>query len=68
MNDHAVLIFAAAMIFTYGLFSKIADRSPVTPLNIDIFKILAIVKYYRYSNNPVAIPPAYWLFHLYIKL
>jgi len=30
MNDHPALIFAAAMIFTYGLFSKIADRSPVT--------------------------------------
>jgi len=26
MNDHPALIFAAAMIFTYGLFSKIADR------------------------------------------
>lgn len=30
MNDHPALIFAAAMIFTYGLFSKVADRSPVT--------------------------------------
>jgi len=30
MNDHPVIIFAAAMIFIYGLFSKIADRSPVT--------------------------------------
>ncbi|TDJ26894.1 MAG: sodium:proton antiporter [Gammaproteobacteria bacterium] len=30
MNDHPAIIFAAAMIFTYGLFSKIADRSPVT--------------------------------------
>ena len=30
MNDHPTLIFAAAMIFTYGLFSKVADRSPVT--------------------------------------
>ena len=30
MNDHPAIIFAAAMIFIYGLFSKIADRSPVT--------------------------------------
>ena len=30
MNDHPVIFFAAAMIFIYGLFSKIADRSPVT--------------------------------------
>jgi len=31
MNDHPAIIFAAAMIFFYGLFSKVADRSPVTP-------------------------------------
>ena len=30
MNDHPTIIFAAAMIFIYGLFSKAADRSPVT--------------------------------------
>lgn len=30
MNDHPVIIFAAAMIFIYGLFSKVSDRSPVT--------------------------------------
>ena len=30
MNDHPTIIFAAAMIFIYGLFSKVADRSPVT--------------------------------------
>ena len=30
MNDHPAIIFAAAMIFIYGLFSKAADRSPVT--------------------------------------
>ncbi len=30
MNDHPAIIFAAAMIFIYGLFSKISDRSPVT--------------------------------------
>lgn len=30
MNDHPALIFAAAMIFIYGLISKAADRSPVT--------------------------------------
>jgi len=30
MNDHPAIIFAAAMIFVYGLFSKLADRSPLT--------------------------------------
>ncbi len=30
MNDHPAIIFAAAMICIYGLFSKAADRSPVT--------------------------------------
>lgn len=30
MNDHPAIIFAAAMIFIYGLFSKVSDRSPVT--------------------------------------
>ena len=30
MHDHPAIIFAAAMIFIYGLFSKVADRSPVT--------------------------------------
>lgn len=30
MNDHPAIIFAAAMIFIYGLFSKISDRSPIT--------------------------------------
>ena len=30
MNDHPAIFFAAAMIFTYGLFSKAADRSPIT--------------------------------------
>lgn len=30
MNDHPAIIFAAAMIFIYGLFSKVADRSPIT--------------------------------------
>ena len=30
MADHPVIIFAALMIFVYGLFSKIADRSPIT--------------------------------------
>ena len=30
MNDHPTIIFAALMIFAYGLFSKISDRSPVT--------------------------------------
>ena len=30
MNDHPAIIFAALMIFVYGLFSKLADRSPVT--------------------------------------
>ena len=30
MSDHPGIIFAAAMIFIYGLFSKAADRSPIT--------------------------------------
>lgn len=30
MNDHPAIIFAAAMIFIYGLFSKASDRSPIT--------------------------------------
>lgn len=30
MNDYPAIIFTAAMIFIYGLFSKISDRSPVT--------------------------------------
>ena len=30
MNDHPAIIFAALMIFVYGLFSKVSDRSPVT--------------------------------------
>ena len=30
MNDHPAIIFAALMIFVYGLFSKAADRSPIT--------------------------------------
>ncbi len=30
MGDHPSIIFAAAMIFIYGLFSKVADRSPIT--------------------------------------
>lgn len=30
MHDQPAIIFAAAMIFIYGLFSKAADRSPVT--------------------------------------
>jgi len=30
MNDHPTIIFAALLIFAYGLFSKISDRSPVT--------------------------------------
>ncbi len=30
MGDHPSIIFAAAMIFIYGLFSKAADRSPIT--------------------------------------
>lgn len=30
MNDHPAIIFAAAMIFIYGLFSKVSDRSAVT--------------------------------------
>jgi NhaP-type Na+/H+ or K+/H+ antiporter len=30
MHDYPAVIFAAAMIFIYGLFSKVADRSPVT--------------------------------------
>ncbi len=30
MNDHPAIIFAALMIFIYGLFSKVSDRSPVT--------------------------------------
>lgn len=30
MTDHPAIIFAALMIFVYGLFSKVADRSPVT--------------------------------------
>ncbi len=30
MGDHPSIIFAAAMIFIFGLFSKIADHSPIT--------------------------------------
>lgn len=30
MTDHPAIIFAALMIFVYGLFSKVSDRSPVT--------------------------------------
>ena len=30
MSDHTTIIFAAAMIFIYGLFSKAADRSVIT--------------------------------------
>lgn len=30
MNDHPVIVFAALMIFSFGLVSKLADRSPVT--------------------------------------
>ena len=50
MNDHPAIIFAAAMIFVYGLFSKAADSSPLTapmffvvmgilvgPLGFDLF-------------------------------
>ena len=50
MHDHPAIIFAAALIFIYGLFSQLADRSPVTapmifvamgilvgPLGLDIF-------------------------------
>ena len=50
MHDHPGIIFAAALIFIYGLFSRLADRSPVTapmifvamgilvgPLGLDIF-------------------------------
>lgn len=41
MNDHPAIIFAAAMIFIYGLFSKISDRSPVTaPM---VFVVMGIV-------------------------
>lgn len=54
MNDHPAIIFAAAMIFGYGLFSKLADRSPITapmvfvavgilvgPLGLNLFHIEA---------------------------
>jgi len=50
MNDHPAIIFAAAMIFIYGLFSKLSDRSIITapmvfvamgilvgPLALDLF-------------------------------
>ena len=50
MHDHPAIIFAAALIFIYGLFSQLADRSPVTapmifvamgilvgPLGLDFF-------------------------------
>jgi NhaP-type Na+/H+ or K+/H+ antiporter len=30
MNDYRAIILAAALIFTYGLFSRLADRSPLT--------------------------------------
>ena len=30
MSEHPEIIFAALMIFVYGLFSKLADRSPIT--------------------------------------
>ena len=30
MNDHPAIIFTAAMIFLFGLFSRLADRSPLT--------------------------------------
>ena len=30
MNDHPVIIFAAVMTIVYGLFSKVAERSPIT--------------------------------------
>lgn len=30
MNDYPAIIFAAALTFTYGLFSRLADRSPLT--------------------------------------
>jgi len=30
MTDHPGIIFAAAMIFIYGLFSRVSDRSPIT--------------------------------------
>ena len=54
MHDHPTLIFAAALIFAYGLFSRLADRSPVTapmvfvaigilvgPAVLDIFQLEA---------------------------
>ena len=54
MHDHPTIIFAAALIFVYGLFSRLADRSPVTapmvfvaigilvgPAALDIFELQA---------------------------
>lgn len=54
MTDFPALIFAAALIFVYGLFSRAADRSPLTapmffvavgilagPAGLDLFRIEA---------------------------
>ena len=30
MHDHPTLIFAALMIFIFGLFSRLSERSPIT--------------------------------------
>ena len=30
MHDHPALIFTALLIFLYGLFSRLSERSPIT--------------------------------------
>lgn len=52
MHDHPAIIFAALLIFVYGLFSHLSERSPITapmvfvavgilvsPLGLDLFEL-----------------------------